>query len=84
MPSVIQQPVLRSSSLNIEFDTNNYPSAGEVAGWTLTLGGGVELPFTEASSFGNNRWTFTYTPGWADDVPRQPFLPVARQSFLPV
>ena len=66
MPSVIQQPVLRSSSLNIEFDTNNYPSAGEVAGWTLTLGGGVELPFTEASSFGNNRWTFTYTPGWAD------------------
>ena len=48
--------------------SNNYPSADEVAGWTLTLGGGVELPFADASLrilLIREHGTLATTPGWS-------------------
>ena len=32
----------------LRFDSSSYPSTDEVAEWTLTFGGGVELPFANA------------------------------------
>ena len=32
----------------LRFDSSSYPSADEVAEWTLTFGGGVDLPFAKA------------------------------------
>ena len=32
----------------LRFDSSSYPSADEVAEWTLTFGGGVDLPFANA------------------------------------
>ena len=54
------------SRLTIVFDSNNYPSAEEVAGWTLTLGGGVELPFADATNLPTSPylWNFSHVPGW--------------------
>ena len=52
----------------ISFDRNAYPSADEVAGWTLTLGGGVELPFADAQLAHATTpwvWQFTHAPGWS-------------------
>ena len=55
------------SSLVIEFDSNTFPTASEAAGWTLTLGGGVELPFSDARNFDATPhiWTFSHLPGWS-------------------
>ena len=56
------------SRLTIVFDSNNYPSAEEVAGWTLDLGGGVMLPFADASNptlTSTNIWNFSHVPGWS-------------------
>ena len=52
--------------LNLQFDPNNYPTADEAAGWTLTLGGGVELPFEDAANHASTpyRWSFQHIPGW--------------------
>ena len=49
----------------LDFDINNYPTADEANGWTLTLGGGVELPFAGASHISNHSWAFTHDPLWA-------------------
>ena len=54
-----------NNQLQLFFDRNNYPSADEVAGWTLT-GGGVELPFADANVGPRTPWAWTffgYTPG---------------------
>ena len=55
------------STITIEFDSNNYPTADETAGWTLTLGGGVELPFADATQDSTNpeQWDFSHNPGWS-------------------
>ena len=58
-----------NNRLQITFDENSYPTDDEVAGWTLTLGGGVELPFTDAPAIHDNTpWIrqFTYDPNWTD------------------
>ena len=58
-----------TNRLQITFDANSYPTDDEVAGWTLTLGGGVELPFTDAPAIhANTPWIrqFTYDPNWTD------------------
>ena len=58
-----------TNRLQITFDENSYPTDDEVAGWTLTLGGGVELPFTDAPAIhALTPWTrqFTYDPNWTD------------------
>ena len=57
-----------TTQTQISFDRNAYPSAGEVAGWTLTLGGGVELPFADAQLAHATTpwvWQFTHAPGWS-------------------
>ena len=57
-----------TTQTQITFDRNAYPSAEEVAGWTLTLGGGVELPFADAQIAHATTpwvWQFTYAPGWS-------------------
>ena len=56
-----------TTQTQISFDRNAYPSADEVAGWTLTLGGGVELPFADAQLAHATTpwvWQFTHAPGW--------------------
>ena len=49
-----------TDEIDLEFDSNVYPTAYEAAGWTLTLGGGVELPFANATNNATSphRWTF--------------------------
>ena len=57
-----------TTQTQISFDRNAYPSADEVAGWTLTLGGGVELPFADAQLAHATTpwvWQFTHAPGWS-------------------
>ena len=53
------------SGMTLDFDTNNYPTADEANGWTLTLGGGVELPFAGASQVANHSWAFNHDPLWS-------------------
>ena len=55
-----------TNEIELEFDSNVYPTADEAAGWTLTLGGGVELPFADATNKATSphRWTFSHAPGW--------------------
>ena len=57
----------KSNEIDLEFDSNVYPTADEAAGWTLDLGGGVELPFANATNDATSRrrWTFSHDPGWA-------------------
>ena len=57
-----------SSTVTVRFDTSNYPPPTDVAGWTLTLGGGVELPFADATynELTPSVWGFTHAAGWAD------------------
>ena len=52
------------SGMTLDFDINNYPTADEANGWTLTLGGGVELPFAGASHISNHSWAFNHDPLW--------------------
>ncbi len=54
-----------AAQLTLDFVTDAYPTADEVAGWTLTLGGGVELPFADVTTNPVNpwRWRFPYTSG---------------------
>ena len=56
-----------SNELGVEFDSNNYPTAGEAARWTLDIGGGVELPFADASNLdaAPHVWNFSHVPGWS-------------------
>ena len=56
-----------SSSTDLVFDSDSYPSADEVAGWTLVLDG-KELPFAGATNdaLTPHQWTFSYAPGWTD------------------
>ena len=56
-----------TNEIELEFDSNVYPTADEAAGWTLTLGGGVELPFADATNKATSphRWTFSHAPGWS-------------------
>ena len=65
---VIESLVQDSSSMDLRFLTNDYPTAAEVAGWTLSLGGGIELPFAKATNHAltPGLWSFNYDPGWAD------------------
>ena len=57
-----------TNEIDLDFDSNVYPTADEAAGWTLDLGGGVELPFANATNDATSphRWTFSHDPGWAD------------------
>ena len=57
-----------TNEIDLDFDSNVYPTADEAAGWTLTLGGGVELPFADATNKATSphRWTFTHDPNWTD------------------
>ena len=50
---------------DLVFDSDSYPSADEVAGWTLVLDG-KELPFAGATndSATPHLWSFSYAPGW--------------------
>ena len=54
-------------SIQITFDSVTYPSTDELAGWTLTLGGGVELPFAQATPVHistPHNLTLAYNPTW--------------------
>ena len=55
----------------LRFDPSSYPSTDEVAEWTLTFGGGVDLPFANAELTHANlpySWKITGVPStaWAD------------------
>ena len=65
---VIESLAQDSSSMDLKFPTNDYPTADEVAGWSLSLGGGVDLPFAKATNdaLTPNLWSFNYDPGWTD------------------
>ena len=56
------------TALRLQFDPASYPSANELGGWTLTLGGGVELPFAKAAIAHSTTpwaWNFSsYVPNW--------------------
>ena len=51
----------------MNFDPSSSPTVDETASWTLTLGGGVVLPFDEAQNDVSvpNKWTFDHDPNWA-------------------
>ena len=53
---------------NLRLTTPSTQAADEAAGWTLTLGGGVELPFAAATQGSTNlwAWTFDHDPKWTD------------------
>ena len=53
-----------TNEIDLDFDSNVYPTADEAAGWTLDLGGGVELPFANATNDATSphRWTFSHDP----------------------
>ena len=53
----------------LEFYSNSYPTADEVAGWTLVLPGGKELPFPDAPVHNAlpHKWEFDYDPGWTGE-----------------
>ena len=57
-----------NNRVQLGFSSGSYPSADEAAEWTLTLGGGVELPFAAATNLNTvpHIWTFNYDPGWTD------------------
>ena len=64
-----------NGTTRLSFDSEYYPTDNQVAGWTLTLGGGVELPFSKATHplGGINMNTplleifdFSHNPGWTD------------------
>ena len=57
--------VVTSNKIRLGFNQDAAPNPAEAAGWTLSLGGGVELPFADASRSGN-RYTFNYDPSWTD------------------
>ena len=48
------------------FKHGSHPEPEEAAGWTLTLGGGVELPFADATNLpgSSHQWAFSHVPGW--------------------
>ena len=56
-----------TTDIALQFSSESYPSADEAAGWTLTLGGGVELPFADATNLPTSPylWNFSHVPGWA-------------------
>ena len=53
----------------LEFYSNSYPTADEVAGWTLVLPSGKELPFPDAPVHNAlpHKWEFDYDPGWTGE-----------------
>ena len=55
-----------NNRVQLGFSSGSYPSADEAAEWTLTLGGGVELPFAAATNLNTvpHIWTFNHAPGW--------------------
>ena len=48
------------------FKHGSHPEPEEAAGWTLTLGGGIELPFADATNLpgSSHQWAFSHVPGW--------------------
>ena len=62
----IESMTADGSGTYLTFNSSSYPSADEVAGWTLDLGGGTMLPFADATqgSVNLHAWTFSYIPGW--------------------
>ena len=54
-------------SMALRFDPNTFPTADEAAGWTLDLGGGIMLPFADATNLPARPelWSFSYDPLWA-------------------
>ena len=63
----IESMTAYGSGTYLTFNSSSYPSADEVAGWTLDLGGGTMLPFADATqgSVDLHAWTFTHAPGWS-------------------
>ena len=57
-----------NNETSIRFASGSSPTPVEVAGWTLTLGGGVELPFADAthSNVFPTTWVFSHDPNWTD------------------
>ncbi len=58
-----------ANDMGFAFKSGSYPTDDDVAGWTLTLGGGVELPFADATHPHSSTpwiWEWTYVPGWTD------------------
>ena len=57
-----------AADLALRFVEGSHPSPGEVAEWTLVVGG-KELPFAEATlgpaTLGPGAWNFGYIPGWS-------------------
>ena len=54
------------TTLQIDFASSSYPSADDVAGWTLVIGG-KELPFAKAAIAHTTTpwlWDFSYDPSW--------------------
>ena len=49
------------------FKHGSHPEPEEAAGWTLTLGGGIELPFADATNLpgSSHQWAFSHVPGWS-------------------
>ena len=54
-----------NTELLIGFNADPALTTDDVAGWTLTLGGGVELPFAKATSLIANNFIFAHAPGWS-------------------
>ena len=52
------------TELLVSFNSDPALTPDDVAGWTLTLGGGVELPFADATQLTTNNFTFAYDPNW--------------------
>ena len=65
----IEQLTQNNSKIILAFNGTVYPTEQEVSGWTLTLGGGVALPFADAALTLNtvpSSWTFNHDPNWTD------------------
>ena len=63
----IEQLTQNNSEIILAFNSTVYPTEQEVSGWTLTLGGGVALPFADAALTLNtvpSSWTFNHDPNW--------------------
>ena len=54
------------SRIALQFEDSNFPTEEEAADWTLDLGGGIKLPFANATYNTSmpEAWTFNYDPGW--------------------
>ena len=54
------------SRIALQFEDSNFPTEEEAADWTLDLGGGIKLPFANATYNTSmpEAWTFNHDPLW--------------------